>query len=312
LTGVVGGNQLPHGILIKSPLLVEFEARFGESEKGTVVVAMPEVAMPEVASCKTGSCHTLAVDIGGTAIKTLLLDERGKPVSDRMRVKTPQPATPNAVVRTIVKSAEHHGSFDRVSVGFPGVVRSNGTTETAHNLHPRWVGFDLAKALSDKLGKSVRVANDADIQGFGAIAGLGVELVLTLGTGVGSALFINGTLVPNLELGHHPFRKGQTYEEQLGKIALEKTGKKKWNHRLGLAIRQLEKLFNYDHLYLGGGHSLKISIKLPDNAKIVSNVAGLLGGIALWQGERWPEHKEGHSGVVTSWKEGEKSPVLTG
>ncbi len=237
---------------------------------------------------KTGSMRTLAVDIGGTDIKTIVLDEKGDLLSDRLQVKTPRPATPFAVIRTIVELATQQGEFKRVSVGFPGVVRNNGKTQTAHNLHPKWIGFNFAKALSKRLGKSVRVANDADIQGFGAICGRGVELVLTLGTGVGSALFIDGKLVPNLELAHHPFRKGKTYEEHLGKAALEKIGGKKWNQRLTRAIRQLEKLFNYDRLYIGGGHARKINAKVPRNVRIVSNVAGLLGGIALWREENRP------------------------
>ena len=132
------------------------------------------------------------------------------------------------------------------------------------------------------------MVNDADVQGFGAICGRGVELVLTLGTGVGSALFVDGRLVPNLELAHHPFRKGKSYEDHLGKTALGSIGKKKWNQRVIRAIQQLEKLFNYDHLYVGGGNARKINVKLPGNVKIVSNVAGLLGGIALWRQENQP------------------------
>ena len=172
-------------------------------------------------------------------------------------------------------------TFDRVAVGFPGVVHS-GVTTTAVNLDSSWVGFDLATTLSDKLGKPVKVANDADIQGYGAISGKGVELVITLGTGFGSALFVAGKLVPNLEMGHHPFRKKDTYEEQLGRAALEKEGKKEWNHRLQKAISNLEKLFNYDLLYIGGGEAKKIEFSLPDNARVVPNVAGLLGGIRLF------------------------------
>ncbi|MDE3018320.1 MAG: ROK family protein, partial [Nitrospirota bacterium] len=123
----------------------------------------------------------------------------------------------------------------------------------------------------------------ADVQGFGAIAGRGVEVVMTLGTGMGSALFVDGRLVPNLELAHHPFRKGMTYEEQLGNMALKKAGKEKWNSRLGKAIQALDALFNYDVLYIGGGNTKHIALPLPVNVKVVPNVAGLLGGIALWR-----------------------------
>ena len=226
------------------------------------------------------SILTLAVDIGGSGIKVIVLDDLGNPITDRSRLKTPQPATPEAVVETIVTLAQPE-TFDRVAVGFPGVIR-NGVTQTAVNLDSSWKGFDLADELSEKLGKPVKVANDADIQGWGAISGQGVELVITLGTGFGSALFIDGKLVPNLEMGHHPFRKGETYEEQLGREALEKEGKKKWNARLEKAIANLERLFNYDNLYIGGGETKNINFELPNNAKIVPNVAGLLGGIKLF------------------------------
>lgn len=228
------------------------------------------------------SIRTLTVDIGGSGIKMMVLDEAGIALTERSRVETPQPPTPDLVLEAIANLALGQGEFARVSVGFPGVVRG-GVTETAANLVPDWVGFDLATVLSKRLAKPVRVANDADVQGLGAIAGKGVELVITLGTGFGSALFLDGKLVPNLEMGHHEFRKGETYEQQLGRAAMDKVGEKKWNSRLGKAIASLEHLFNYDYLYIGGGETKKITIQLPTNVKIVPNVSGLLGGIALWQ-----------------------------
>lgn len=225
--------------------------------------------------------QTLAVDIGGSGIKVMVLDAQGNPLTERDRLDTPQPALPNAVLATVVGLAKDK-EFDRISVGFPGVVRA-GITETAANLTPEWIGFDLGSALSRHLGKPVRVVNDADMQGLGAVSGEGVELVITLGTGFGSALFHNGKLVPNLEMGHHPFRKGETYEQQLGRAALDLVGKKRWNGRLEKAIATLSRLFNYDMLYVGGGNTKKVELVLPANVKIVPNVTGLLGGITLWK-----------------------------
>lgn len=226
--------------------------------------------------------RTLSVDIGGSGIKVIVLDTNGNPQTERARQETPQPAIALAVIAVIAELAAGQGEFDRVSVGFPGVVRS-GVTETAANLTPDWIGFDLGTALSKRLGKPVRVVNDADMQGLGAISGQGVELVITLGTGFGSALFVDGKLVPNLEMGHHEFRKGETYEQQLGRAALEDVGSKKWNSRLEKAIASLQRLFNYDYLYIGGGEAKKITLELPPNVKIIPNVSGLLGGIALWR-----------------------------
>ena len=128
------------------------------------------------------STRTLAVDIGGSGIKVMVLDDEGKPQTERSRLETPQPPKPEPVLEAIASLASGQGEFDRVSVGFPGVV-SGGFIKTAANLDPSWIDFDLQTTLKDRLGKPVRVANDADIQGLGAIAGTGVELVITLGTG---------------------------------------------------------------------------------------------------------------------------------
>jgi polyphosphate glucokinase len=224
---------------------------------------------------------TLAVDVGGTGIKAILLDSRGKPVSERERIATPQPATPEAMLQVLDSEVKTLGPFDRVSVGFPGVVK-RGATLTAHNLDNQWVGFDLQKVLTRRWRKPVRVANDSAVQGFAAIQGKGVELVITLGTGFGSSLFTDGHLVPGLELAHHPWRK-QTYEDYLGKRGLDKYGRKRWNKYLERAIAQLEALFNYDHLYIGGGNAMKINFALPKHVTRVPNEDGLLGGVALWR-----------------------------
>lgn len=229
--------------------------------------------------------RTLSVDIGGSGVKVMVLNQAGEPQTDRARVDTPQPPFPEKIIEAIADLTQTQGDFDRISVGFPGVVR-RGVTTTAANLDPAWLGFDLQTALSKQFGKPVRVVNDADMQGLGAIAGQGVELMITLGTGVGSALFLDGKLVPNLEMGHHPFRRGETYEEQLGRSALEDIGQKRWNDRLEKAIARLEHLFNYDRLYIGGGEARKVTLDLPKNVTIVSNVMGLLGGIALWKEDK--------------------------
>jgi polyphosphate glucokinase len=230
------------------------------------------------------NARTLCIDIGGTGIKTLVVGTDGKHRGERLRVDTPRPATPKAVVRAIVGLAKQQGEFDRVSVGFPGVVRK-GVVETAFNLHKTWIGVDLDRMLTKELDKPVRTANDADVQGLGAVKGEGVELVITLGTGFGSALFVDGRLVPNVQLGHHAGWNRKTYEEELGQKALKKVGRKKWNRRLRKAIASLGELFNYDRLYIGGGNAEKINFELPDRVKAVSNVEGLLGGLALWNGK---------------------------
>jgi polyphosphate glucokinase len=225
--------------------------------------------------------RTLVVDIGASAIKALVLDRTGQPINRRARIETPSPRTPAAVMEAIRRLAKRQDKFDRVAVGFPGIVRS-GIIETAVNLHKKWRGFDLARKLQSQLKRSVRVVNDADLQGLGAVSGRGVELVITLGAGFGSALFVDGKLVPNLEVALYPFRQ-KTYEKALGNAARKKVGNKKWNKRLCDAITALNDLFHYDRLYIGGGNSKKIRLKLPRHVRVVSNNVALRGGIALWK-----------------------------
>ena len=115
------------------------------------------------------------------------------------------------------------------------------------------------------------------------ISGKGLEMVLTLGTGMGCALFIDGRYVPNLELAHHPLRKKKTYEDYLGARALERVGKAKWSQRVVRALAQIQPVWNPDRIYLGGGNAKHLRIELPAHVTITSNEAGLLGGIALWR-----------------------------
>jgi len=238
--------------------------------------ATPQPAAP------AQSMKTLAVDIGGSGVKAMLLDAAGKPVTDRLRAKTPDPSTPANITAIIADFAKQLGDFERVSVGFPGVIKK-GVVYTAANLDKKWIEYSLAENLGKTLGKPVRVANDAVVQGLGAVTGQGVELVITLGTGLGAGLYIYGVPIPSLEMGHHPFRDDSTYEDDLGRRALERNGRKKWNKRLAEAIDQLYRLFYYDRLYIGGGNAKEINFTLPKNAEVISNQDGILGGIKLWE-----------------------------
>jgi polyphosphate glucokinase len=226
--------------------------------------------------------RTLCIDIGGTGIKAIVLDIDGKPVSERVRIETPRPAKPEAVLGVIDELIAKSGEFQRVSVGFPGVVM-DGVTKTAPNLHRSWAGFPLVDALSKRTSTPVRAANDCGIQGLGVIEAKGVEMVLTLGTGMGCALYVEGRYVPNIELAHHPFKNDRTYEERVSDAERKRIGKKRWNRRVREVIETVEPIFNYRRLYLGGGNARRVERDgLPPNVAIVDNVAGLLGGIRLW------------------------------
>jgi polyphosphate glucokinase len=227
---------------------------------------------------------TLAIDVGGTGLKALVLSSTGKALTERLRVDTPRPATPRAVVSALTALVKPFPKFDRVSCGFPGVVVS-GVIQTAPNLGTDdWKGFALGAALSKSFRQvPVRVLNDAGVQGFGVISGKGTEMVITLGTGMGCALFIDGRYFPNVELAHHPLKKGKTYEEWIGMKALKRVGKKRWNQHVRQVLDQVQPIFNPRVIYLGGGNAKKLKGRLPKNVTVTENVAGLLGGIALWR-----------------------------
>jgi len=227
--------------------------------------------------------RTLTIDIGGTGIKLLPVDARGDKLAERHRELTPKPSTPKTVLSLIEDMVSKQEPFDRVSVGFPGVV-VRGVVKTAPNLGTKaWKGFDLRSAIANLAGKPVRVLNDAELQGYGVIDRKGVELVLTLGTGLGTGLYVNGHLMPNLELAHHPLRKGKTYEELISDAELKRVGKKKWLQRVEFMIEVLAAIFNYDKLYIGGGNAKKLKGPFPDNVQLFDSVEGLAGGVRLWE-----------------------------
>jgi len=225
---------------------------------------------------------TLSIDIGGSHLKAGVVDANGTLVAGPVRVATPSPATSNRVLDTLMTMTRPLGPFDRVSVGFPGVVR-NGTVLTAPNLVTKhWRNFPLGRTLSGQLGKPVRLLNDASIQGLGVIVGKGLECVLTLGTGMGFALYRQGHLMPHMEMGQHIARGDATYDQYVGDATLRDIGRKPWNKRMRKVVDAMEMLLNYDTLYLGGGNAKQIAFDLPANVRIVSNQAGVTGGARLW------------------------------
>jgi polyphosphate glucokinase len=225
---------------------------------------------------------TLAIDVGGTNLKEGVLGPDDQMIAGPNRVPTPHPATPDAVVEALVGLAAPLGHFDRISIGFPGVVRG-GRVMTAPNLDNRiWRDYPLPATLAERLRAPARMANDATVQGLGVIAGRGVECVITLGTGMGFALFENGRPAPHLELSQHPVRGRKTYDQYIGNAALRTIGRKRWNRRVRNAVGFIITLTNCDTLYIGGGNSRHVKLELPKNVKLVSNEAGITGGIRLW------------------------------
>ncbi len=226
---------------------------------------------------------TLSIDIGGTGLKASVLNEAGEMLTEPQRIPTPKPSPPAAVVPALMELVAPLGEFDRISVGFPGVVRK-GRVITAPNLGTEhWEDFNLQQALEEKLQKPARVINDADMQGLAAVRGEGLEMVITLGTGFGTAIYVDGKLGPHLELAHHPFRDGETYDVQLGDKTLKAIGVEPWKERVQEAINNLRILTNFDCLYIGGGNSRHLNFDQVDDIEIVDNTAGILGGIYIWR-----------------------------
>jgi polyphosphate glucokinase len=225
---------------------------------------------------------TLAIDVGGTRLKAGLLDQNGEMVAGPNRVDTPPHPAPQVVLDALVALASPLGHFDRISVGFPGVVR-HGQVLTAPNLGTtEWRHFPLAASLTDKLGKPARMLNDAEVQGLGVIGGKGLECVVTLGTGMGLALFQDGRPAPHLELSQHPIHKGKTYDQFIGVAAFKEVGRKRWNRRLRRVLACITTLVGFDTLYIGGGNAKQVDVELAPNVRLVANTAGITGGVRLW------------------------------
>ena len=224
----------------------------------------------------------LCIDVGGTGLKAAVISPQGKYLAKRLRVKTPERRKPKHIVKALTELAAPLGAFDLVTIGFPGVVKKGVVISAPHFGTDDWKGFALAEVMRKKLGKPVKLLNDADVQGLAAINGKGLELVCTLGTGFGTAWFRDGELMPHMDLAHLVMRRRDDFDIYLGDRTRRKIGDRRWNRRIKKLIGVLETVFAYDHLYLGGGNSRLVSFKLPPNVTTVSNDAGMEGGAFAW------------------------------
>jgi polyphosphate glucokinase len=225
----------------------------------------------------------LAIDIGGSHIKATILNYEEKFLKEYEREITPNPPSPEKVVSLIKELASRFPEYDKIAAGFPGYVKE-GVVKTAPKLgNDIWKDYDLQKELENVLGKPTLVINDADLQGLSLATGNGLEMVITLGTGFGSAIMMNGHLLPHLEMSQHPITKNKNYNDYVGESALLKIGKKKWNKRMEKVIEILKVVFNYDHLFISGGNAQKLTIKLDKKTTIENNKDGIKGGAVLWK-----------------------------
>lgn len=242
---------------------------------------------------------TLAVDCGGGGIKASVLDAAGTMHAQPVRVPTPYPLPPERLIETVAELRAQLPPADRITMGMPGMIRGGVVIKTPHyitksgprsrimpELAEKWRGFAMASALESRFGLPALVLNDAEVHGAGVIAGTGLELVLTFGTGLGSAHFNGGVLAPHLELSHAPVRRGVTYDAFIGEPERLRLGNGMWSRRVRHVVEVLRPVFLWDRVYLGGGNSRRITPtvleKLGDDVIIVPNAAGISGGVRAW------------------------------
>ena len=217
----------------------------------------------------------LVIDIGGTHVKLLATGQK-------LPIKIPSgPEMTPGRMATLVKRATAKWKYSAVSIGYPGPVLHGKPVSDPHNLAPGWVGFDFRKAF----GRPVKLMNDAALQAIGSYK-RGRMLFLGLGTGLGSALIVDGVIEP-LELAHLPYKKGGTYEDYIGLRGLERLGKKKWRRYVADVVNRLKAALEVDDVVIGGGNA-KLLKALPAGARLGNNANAFLGGFRIWQAGRKP------------------------
>jgi polyphosphate glucokinase len=238
---------------------------------------------------------TLSIDVGGSGLKASIVNAQGVMTTDRVRVETPYPCPPDLLVSTLTELVRPLLAVHRVSVGFPGLVRHGHVIEVPSlsraeyggardpQLAAAWQGFDLAHALAQQFQLPTKVVNDADMQGCAVVTGQGLEFVMTLGTGVGTALFNDGLLLPHLELSHGPYKDDLTVDIALGNAQRKEIGNERWAKRVRRAISSFDDMLFFDRLFVGGGNAKHLSPgDIGPKGSVVPNTSGILGGVRVW------------------------------
>jgi polyphosphate glucokinase len=214
--------------------------------------------------------RVLAIDIGGSHVKARVAGRR-----EVRQFESGPDLTPRKMVAQM-HELTGDWTYDAVSIGYPGVVLHGRVVVEPHNLGRGWVGFDFRKAF----GRPVHVLNDAAMQAIGSYDG-GRMLFLGLGTGLGSAMILDGIVAP-MELAHLPFKRSRTYEEYVGERGMQRLGRKKWSKAVKEAVEQLSTALEVDYVVLGGGNARKLK-RLPKNARLGSNDFAFTGGFRVWR-----------------------------
>ena len=252
---------------------------------------------------------TLTFDCGGGGIKASVLSagasslglsgDAVRIVGGPIRTPTPYPLPPDLLVETFTDLAERLPDAERVTVGMPGMIRDGRVIATPHyitksgprskilpSLRDAWSGFDMRGAVKRALGIPALVLNDAEVAGAGVIGGKGLEMIITLGTGLGNAVFLNGVLAPHAEISQGLVRWGMTYDDYLGEHERLRLGDHHWSRRARRVIEGFEPVYLWDMLYVGGGNAKRITdtqrARMPAKVAYVPNETGMLGGLRAW------------------------------
>ena len=247
---------------------------------------------------------TLSVDCGGLYLKSSVLDDAGTMHSKPSRIPTPYPLSPELFVETIASIASELPTAYRATIGMPGMIRNGVVVAIPHYVNRKgpnskldpellnaWSGFDAQSAIAAKLGISTLVLNDAEVHGAGIITGTGYEVVITLGTGLGFAIFYGGKLAPHFELSHATIRRNTTIDKWIGEHERKRLGTIFWSRRVRQLIDELRPVFKWDRLYIGGGNARLIRPvdleRMGEDVVIVPNSAGVAGGVRAWSLEHY-------------------------
>lgn len=242
---------------------------------------------------------TLAVDCGGGGIKASVLDGRGTMVAPATRTPTPYPLPPDLLVDIVADFASQLPTCDRVTVGMPGMLRHGVVIQTPHyvckagprtrvlpEMVERWRRCDIRRMVAERLEVPALVLNDAEVAGAGVVTGTGLEVIITLGTGLGNSVWDGRRLAPHMEISRMPLRWGLIYDDYIGEHERLRLGDAHWSRRVRRVVEALRPALLWDRLYIGGGNGVRITAAqrrlLGDEVVIVPNDAGIRGGVRCW------------------------------
>lgn len=244
--------------------------------------------------------RTLAVDCGGGGIKASVLDGQGTMVAPPTRTPTPYPLPPDLLVDIVEDLGRQLPRYDRVTVGMPGMLRHGIVIQTPHyvcksgprtkvlpDVAQQWRHCDIRRLLSERLEVPALVLNDAEVAGAGVITGTGLEVMITLGTGLGNSIWDGRRLAPHMEISRMPVRWGLIYDDYIGEHERIRLGDAHWSRRVRRVVEALRPALLWDRLYIGGGNGVRITSYqrnlLGDEVVIVPNDAGIRGGARCWK-----------------------------